>query len=46
MRTAGLDRITREYAKTHVAGIARVVEILAGSERGERILDKGLEAIG
>ena len=28
------------------AGIARVIEILGGADRGERSLDRGLDAIG
>ena len=45
MRTAGLDRIQREAARTHVSGIAYLVELLGGTERAERVLTKGLEAI-
>ena len=46
MRTAGLDRIQREAARTHVSGIAYLVELLGGTERAERVMSKGLEAIG
>lgn len=46
MRTAGLDRTQREAARSHVAGIAYVIELLAGSEHAERMLGKGHEAVG
>ena len=46
MRTANLDRVQREDARSHVAAIAHVMEVLAGSERAERLLSRGLEAIG
>ena len=45
MRTAGLDSVQREAARSHVSGIAYLVELLAGTERAERLLTKGLEAI-
>src|SRR5258708_3304301 len=46
MRTAQLDRVQREDARNHVAGIAHVFEILTDSERAERLLGKGHEAVG
>ncbi len=46
MRTANLDRIQREDARRHVSAIAHVMEILAGSERAERLLSRGMQAIG
>ena len=46
MRTAQLDLVTREHARGHVAGLAYLVEILADADRAERLLNKGIEAIG
>ena len=46
MRTANLDRVQREAARSHVAGIAYLVELLADAERAERVFTRGLEAIG
>lgn len=46
MRTAQLDAAQREAARGHVAGIAFVIEILATTDQAERVLNKGLEAIG
>jgi hypothetical protein len=46
MRTANLDRVQREVARSHVAGIAYLVELLADAERSERVFNRGLEAIG
>ena len=46
MRTAQLDLVTRDYARGHVTAIAYLVEILADADRAERVLTRGLEAIG
>lgn len=46
MRTANLDRVEREAARSHVSGIAYLIEILAGTDRAERVFGRGLEAIG
>lgn len=46
MRTAHLDLVQREAARSHVAGIAYLVEILAGPDRAERVFSRGTEAIG
>lgn len=46
MRMANLDRVQREIARGHVAGIAYLVEILADAERSERVFNRGCEAIG
>lgn len=46
MRTANLDRVDREAARSHVSGMAYLVELLAGPERAERLLTRGLTAIG
>lgn len=46
MRMANLDRVQREVARSHVAGIAYLVELLADAERSERVYNRGVEAIG
>ncbi len=46
MRTAHLDLVGREAARSHVSGMAYLLELLAGSERAERLFARGVEAIG
>lgn len=46
MRETSLGLDQREIALTHVAAAARVIEILAGTERAERFYLRGLESVG
>lgn len=46
MRETSLGNDEREIAMTHVAAAARVIEILAGTERAERFYLRGLESVG
>ncbi len=45
MQKAALDMVTREHARSHVAVLARIMEILGGTDRAERMLNKGHELI-
>ncbi len=45
MQKTSLDRIQRDHARAHIAVLARIMEILAGSDRGERLLNRGHELI-
>jgi hypothetical protein len=46
MQKANLDRIKRQYATAHVAVLSRVLEILAGTDRAERLFKRGNELVG
>jgi len=46
MTKANLDRIKRQHASAHVAVLSRILEILAGTDRAERLFKRGNELVG
>ena len=46
MQKANLDMTKRPMATAHVAVLSRILEILAGTDRAERLFKRGTELVG
>ena len=46
MQKANLDMTKRPMAVAHVAVLSRILEILAGTDRAERLFKRGTELVG